>query len=220
MKKYRPLVFALLLTFLSGCLNYEQVTVVKTDSSGEMFIHYWIKWNSSKDSLVLMNLEIFNTDSMYNKFSSSFTIINDLQVYRNFKDSTLHAKVEFEFSNFDSLNTLAVFKGREFSIKDGPENTKLFSQSVSNYASGWGSDKSEPHINYIYYLPGEIIKHNAHLLSNNKLTWSFDSENLSKEKYLTATYRPFKLKETPLWIYLSALFVLFIVVVYMFSRKK
>src|SRR3989339_1883495 len=98
MKKIKVALVLIALTFLTQCISYEQVTTIKTDSSGDMYIHYWIKWNSPKDSLVLMNLEIFNQDSIYNKFKSSFTIINDLQVYRNFTDSTLHAKVEFEFS--------------------------------------------------------------------------------------------------------------------------
>ena len=210
----------LILSFFYSCISYEQVTTIKTDNSGEMYIHYWIKWNSTKDSLVLMNLEIFNQDSIYNNFTSPFTIINDLQVYRNFRDSTLHAKVEFEFSYFDSLNNLSVFREREFSIKDGPENTKLFSQSIPTYSIGWASERPNPSVSYIYYLPGEIIKHNADILSNNKLTWKFDSDSEEKVKTLTATYRPFKLKQTPNIIYISAIIVLFIVLFYLFKRKK
>jgi len=220
MKKASRLAMLTLLAFFSSCINYEQVTTIQSDNSGEMYIHYWLKWNSSQDSLVLMNLEIFNQDSIYNKFTSHFTIITDLQVYKNFSDSTLHAKIEFEFNQFDSLKIMNVFKGRDFSIKDGPENTKLFSQSIPTYTTGWGSEKSDPSIIYIYYLPGEIIEHNADNLSNNKLTWKFDLNTGRKGNILKATYRPFKLKETPRWVYISALIVLMIVLFYLFRRKK
>ncbi|OGU55617.1 MAG: hypothetical protein A2V66_16585 [Ignavibacteria bacterium RBG_13_36_8] len=220
MEKIKLVFITIALGFLYSCLNYEQVTTIKTDNSGEMYLHYWIKWNSPKDSLVLMNLEIFNQDSIYNQFTSAFTIINDLQVYRNFEDSTIHAKIEFEFSQFDSLNLLSVFKGREFSIKDGPENTKVFSQAVPIYTAGWGAQRELLKITYIYYLPGEIIKHNADNLSNNKLIWNFGSNPQINERYITATYRPFKLKETPRIIFISALAILFVVIIYLFKRKK
>ncbi|MDP2039365.1 MAG: hypothetical protein Q8L04_18460 [Ignavibacteria bacterium] len=38
-------------------------------------------------------------------------------------------------------------------------------------------------------------------------------------KYITASYRPFKLKETPIWIYIIALLVLLVVIVYLFSKR-
>ncbi len=209
----------LLLLFLAGCLNYNQVTTIKTDGSGSMFIHYWMKWTSSRDSLIVEQLGLFNQDSVYNEFISEFSSIKNVEVYRDFSDSTIHGKVDFEFNSLDSLNQLPAFRDSKLSIKDGEDNTKIFSQFIAPIATGFGMKTRNFSLSYIYYLPGEILSHNATEISRNKLTWQYYLDEIGTGKYITATYRPFKLKETPSWIYYSALFVLIIVVIYVFSKR-
>jgi len=214
------LIFILISLTLTGCINYEQIATIKTDGSGEMFLHYWMEWKSSSDSLVVNNLEIFNQDSVTSSFTSKYINIEEIQVYRNFRDSTIHTKVEMSFSHIDSLNQLKVFKGANFAIKEAPENTKIFSQFVPPFSPGFGLSKQPVSITYTYYLPGQILQHNADYISNNKLIWKFESDVLWTGKIITATYRPFKLKETPKWIYISAFLVIFVVLVYLFRRKR
>ncbi len=204
---------------LSGCLNYTQITSIKTDGSGNMFIHYWMKWNSARDSVIVEKLGIFNKDSVYKEFSSHYSRIKNVEVYKDQSDSTIHAKVEFVFNSLDSLNNTRAFKNSALSIKDGPKNTKIFSQFIPPIATGFGLESKSFSITYIYYLPGEILSHNATEISNNKLTWKYNLNEIGTGKYITATYRQFKLKETPLWIYICALFVLVVVVVYLFSKR-
>lgn len=218
MSKYLKLT-SLLLIFLSGCLNYTQVTVIKTDGSGNMFIHYWMKWGSARDSLIVEQFGLFQKDSVYKEFSSEFNKITNVEVYRDFSDSTIHAKVEFDFNTLDSLNMTPAFRESQLKIKDGDKNTKIFSQFIAPIATGFGMESKNFSLTYTYYLPGEILSHNATDISRNKLTWQYRLDEIGTGKYITATYRPFKLKETPIWIYFCAFFVLIVVITFLFSKR-
>ena len=102
---FNTLLFILLAT-LTSCLNYTQVTTIKTDDSGKMYIHYWMHMDPDLDSLLLTKLGLFNEDSLKNIFEADFTELNFSKVYHDFTDSSLHSQIEFEFTNFDSLNKL------------------------------------------------------------------------------------------------------------------
>ncbi|MBM4170754.1 MAG: hypothetical protein FJ214_02650 [Ignavibacteria bacterium] len=210
--------FIFLIT-LSSCLNYTQITTIKLDGSGNMFIHYWMQWTSTKDSIIVEQLGLFDKDSVYKEFTSQYNNITNVEVYRDFNDSTIHSKIEFQFSSLDSLNSIQVFRDSKLSIKDGEKNTKIFSQFIKPIATGFGIENSKFSLTYIYYLPGEILNHNATEIERNKLIWKYNLSEIGSGKFVTATYRPFKLKETPDWIYISALFVLVIVVIYLFNKR-
>lgn len=196
-----------------------QVTTIKKDGSGNMFIHYWMKWTNPRDSIIAEQLGLFNQDSVYKEFSSEFSSITNVEVYRDYEDSTIHAKVELGFNSLDSLNSTPAFKDAKLSIKDVDKNTKKFSQFIKPIATGFGFESKNFSLTYIYYLPGQILEHNATEVSRNKLTWKYTLDEIGTGKYITATYRPFKLKETPLWIYIAALFVLIVVITFLFTKK-
>ncbi len=207
------------LIFINGCLNYTQVTTIKTDGSGNMFIHYWMKWTSQRDSLIVEQLGIFNKDSVFKEFSSEFSHVTNVEVYKVFTDSTIHSKIELNFHSLDSLNNTPAFKNSQLTIKTEENNTKVFSQFIPPIATGFGYGSKNFSISFIYYLPGEILSHNATEIDRNKLTWHYPLDEIGRGKLITATYQQFKLKETPIWIYLSALFVLVVVIVYLFSKR-
>lgn len=186
-----------MLLLLSSCLNYHQVTTIKTDSTGKMFIHYWMDGRTGIDSLLLIKFDLFNEDSLNSKFRAPFTEINFIKIFHDFKDSTLHAQLEFKFSNFDSLNYLPFFINSELSNKDTDDNEKTFSQFIQPITMGYDSTTKPLAVKYIYYLPGEIVEHNANSISRNKLTWEFSLDRIGNGKIITARYIPFKLKETP-----------------------
>ena len=218
MKKiYSIILFSLI---LPGCLNYYQETTIKTDGSGEMFVHYWMKVVTIQDSLLVNQFNIFNPDSIRKEFSSEFNKVENVEVYNDGNDSTIHAKVELTFQSIDSLNNTKAFREANFSLRDGAAGQKIFSQFIAPTATGFGFDASLFTITYIYYLPGEIITHNAMEKSSNKLTWRYKLSEIGMGKTLTATYRPFKLKETPVWIYVLALIVLSVVIVFLFRKNK
>lgn len=210
----------MLMSIFGGCLNYYQETTLKTDGSGEMFIHYWMKLTTAQDSMIVGRFGIFNQDSIRSEFTSKYNTIDNVEVYTDGNDSTIHAKVELTFQNIDSLNNSKAFKDVNFSIKDGASGQKVFSQFIPPAATGFGFDADQFDITYVYYLPGDIITHNAQDLSSNKLTWHYKLSEIGMGKTITATYRPFKLKETPVWIYILAMLVIIIVVVFLFKKNK
>lgn len=210
-----------ILTFLiNGCLNYTQVTTLKTDGSGEMFVHYWMKFNNELDSLLINRLGIFQPDSIQHEFEAPFISIENTEVYKDFTDSTIHGKIELKFSHIDSLNKSKPFFGADFNFRNESEDVKIFSQYIQPIATGFGFEKSSFKIRYVYYIPGEIIEHNAIDLSRNKLTWEFNLDEIGGGKKIYARFIPYKLKETPNWIYYSSLFVLLIVLVFLFMRRR
>lgn len=221
MKKYSSIVFLLaFLLSLTSCLNYTQVTTIKTDNSGKMYIHYWTHMDPDLDSLLLTKLGLFNEDSLTNSFMANFTDLNFTKVYHDYSDSSLHAQVEFEFTNFDSLNLLQFFKHSELSVKEGAEDTKIFSQFVPPFTTNFGLYDKSLTISYVYYLPGEIINHNANSLFRNRLTWIFTLDNIGTGKTISANYVPFRLKETPRWIYILAGVVIIIVLIFLLRERK
>lgn len=220
MRKKVILAIPFLILILTSCLNYTQITTIKTDGSGEMFVHYWMKWEDKRDSVLLNKLQIFNEDSIYSEFSSKHNTIERVETFLNYSDSTIHSQVELDFNNFDSLKYTKAFKGANFSLLDGPNDTKIFSQFIAPFPTGFGLKSDQFVITLIYYLPGEILSHNANSKSRNKLTWEYSLANIGSGKTITATYRPFRLKETPLWVYLSTLTVILIVLVYLFRKRK
>ena len=218
-RRILSLLVILLMMSINGCLNYTQITTIKKDGSGNMFIHYWMKWTTPKDSAIVEQLGIFSRDSVQKEFSSQYSYLKKVEVYKDFSDSTIHSQVSLDFNSLDSLNLTPAFRKSELSIKDGVKNTKIFSQFVPPIATGFGFNSKNFAITYIYYLPGETLSHNATDIDRNKLTWKYSLDDIGTGKYITATYRPFKLKETPAWIFLIALGVFIVVVVFLFSKR-
>lgn len=217
--KQKFLVLVFLFFGLTNCLDYTQVTTIKTDGTGTMFVHYFMKWSNQRDSSLVEQLGIFNRDSVYKEFTSEFSKVTNVEVYKNLQDSTIHGKVELAFNSLDSLNNTPAFRKSQLSVKDGAQNSKIFSQFIPPIATGFGLDSKSFELTFVYYLPGEILNHNATETYRNKLTWKYSLDEVGMGKYITASYRPFKLKETPIWIYIIALIVLLIVIVYLFSKR-
>ncbi len=220
MKIRKILFLPLVLVILTGCLNYTQITTLKIDGSGKMFVHYWMKLRSDEDTLIINRLKIFNADSIRQQFSSKFCEIIFVESYIDNSDSTIHSKIEFLFDSVDSLNLIKPLKDSNFSIKDGPDDTKIFTQFIPSIATGFGFGGESFRVTYVYYLPGDVIRHNASSKNRNMLTWTYNIEEIGSGKNIHAVYRPFRLKETPLLIYILASLVIIVVIVYLFGKRK
>lgn len=190
------------------------------DGSGSMKIHYWMKVSDPANQLAVQQLGLFNKDSITSQFSSTHMEIKDIEVYSDTLDSTSHVKIELEFVHIDSLNLTRPFSDANFSLKDGAESQMIFSQFIAPIATGFGFDGSEFMIKYIYEFPGEIIVHNATNEQGKKLIWAYTVSEIGKGKTISVTYRPYKLKETPWWIYGLSMTVLVIVIVFLFRKRR
>lgn len=209
-----------MLTTLVGCLNYTQDTTIYPDGSGDMNINYWMKFSDTTNIATILSLEIFNADSIKKEFSSPFVNIKNVTTYSDTTDSTIHANIELSFNHIDSLNTVNAFAQSRFSLEDGAAGQKIFSQFIPPVTTGFGIDGKNYRVTYNYEIRGDIITHNATNKSRNNLTWSYSLDDIGKGKTISVTFKPFKLKETPYWIYILAGLVLLIVIFFLVRKKK
>lgn len=185
-----------------------------------MKITFWTKFPDNESLKILDKVGIFNQDSIRNEFSSSFTKINSIKVYSDTTDSTTHAIIDLSFSNIDSLNKVKAFSGSEFSLKDGASGQKIFSQFIPPIATGFGINGDAFHVSYKYTFAGDIITHNATDNDGRTLIWNYSLAQIGSGKTISVTFRPFKLKETPPWIYALSGLVLLIVLIFLIRKKK
>lgn len=206
--------------FLNGCINYEQNTTLKIDGSGTMTIHYWMHTPDSISFAFIDNLGIFTEDTLFSKFNSPFSEVQSIEVYSDSTDSTTHSVINIKFNHIDSLNYNKAFSEFNYTFQDGAPGQKAFSQFIPPVATGFGIDASQYLVSYKYNFQGEIITHNATNIDGNTLIWKYTLAEIGKGKTIVVTFRPYKLKETPVWIYYTAGFVLLIVFYYLVRKRK
>ena len=206
--------------FLTSCLNYVQNVTIYPDGSGKMQVNYWMKYSDTTNIATVQSLEIFNPDSIKKEFTSKFIKFLDIKTFSDTTDSTIHAVIDLSFSLIDSLNTVPAFAQSNFRLEDGASGQKIFSQFISPVTTGFGINGDQFRVTYNYDIRGEIITHNATSKSGNILTWSYSLAEIGRGKTISVTFKPYKLKETPYWIYILAGFVLLVVIFYLFKKKK
>jgi hypothetical protein len=205
---------------ITGCLNYIQDVNLYPDGSGKMKINYWMKTPDTTSIKTLGKIGIFNEDTIKSEFSSPFTKIIEVRVYSDTTDSTMHSIIDLSFTHIDSLNKTKAFADAHFSFKDGASGQKVFSQFIPPIATGWGLDGSSFKIQYKYTFSGEVVQHNAHTQENKTLIWNYNLSELGSGKTISVTFIPYKIKETPYWIYMISGVVLIIVIIFLFKKKK
>ena len=214
-------IFAILIPFLSfSCLNYIQDVNLYADGSGFMKISYWMRSIGNENSVIVEKIGLFNSDSLKNAFQSQYNTIEDIEVYTDSTDSTMHAMIELSFNRIDSLNNHKSFREYKFSLKDGAAGQKIFSQFIPPVATGFGVNRSDFSIQYKYTFGGEIITHNAQDNEGRTLIWNYTLDDIGSGKTILVTFKPFKLKQTPYWIYILSGVVLLVVIIFLFRKKK
>lgn len=212
--------FFILILIFNGCINYEQETTLKIDGSGKMKIHYWMHTPDSISLAFIDNLGIFTEDTISSQFSSAYSKVENVIVYSDTTDSTSHAVIELSFNSIDSLNFSKAFSEFNFTFQDGAPGQKVFTQFIPPVATSFGIDANQFSVSYKYNFQGEIITHNATNTDGNSLIWKYTLSEIGKGKTIVVTFRPYKLKETPVWIYYTAGFVLLIVIYFLVRKKK
>lgn len=219
MKKFLFIISILFLLF-QGCLNYIQDINLYADGSGKMRISYWMKLPDNESLKMLDTIGLFNADSIRNQFSSKYNKITDVEVYTDTTDSTTHAKIEMSFNHIDSLNFTKAFADEHFALEDGAAGQKVFTQFIPPFATGFGFDGHDFNVTYKYTFGGDVITHNATREDGRVLIWEYKLSEIGKGKTISVTFKPYKLKETPYWIYLLSGVVLLIVIIFLFKKKK
>jgi hypothetical protein len=220
LKKTLVILVSVVLLISSGCLNYIQDMEIYPDGSGKLKINYWMDFHSSENISVIESIGIFNVDSIKKEFTSDFTTVTFVEAMADSSDSTLHAIIHLDFTHVDSLSKLKVFSQYEFSLKDGASGQKIYTQFIPPITTGFGIDGSKYSITYNIVFKGEIITHNATNNYGNSLSWSYTLPEIGRGKTISVTFQPYKLKETPYWIYVLTGIVLLVVIIFLFKKKK
>jgi hypothetical protein len=210
----------LFLTIVNSCLDYYQEVKLYPDGSGYMHIDYWMKILSKERKMLLDDIGIFNPDSIRSQFTSPHTTLENVSVYTDSTDSTTHAKIDFAFIHIDSLNNTKAFTDSKFSFAENASGQIIFTQFIPPIATGFGIDARSFGVKYVYNFSGDIVTHNAHKSSGRSLTWEYKLSEIGGGKIISVTFRPFKLKETPAWIYYLSGAVLLLVLFFLFKKKK
>lgn len=220
MKKLVLIILPIMVLSFSGCLNYTQDMVIYPDGSGQMKINYWMDFQSSENIPVIENIGIFNPDSIRKEFTSNFTEVKQIETIADSSDSTLHAIIYLNFTHVDSLSKLKVFAHYEFSLKDGASGQKIYTQFIPPITTGFGIDGSKYSITYNIDFRGDVVTHNATNKQGKILSWSYTLPEIGRGKTISVTFKPFKLKETPRWIYYATGIVLLVVIIFLLKKKK
>ena len=213
------LLFLIVVSF-SSCLNYYQEVTLYPDGSGKMRIDYWMKFVNEESEKVVDNLGIFNPDSIKSGFQSIYSKVENVNVYRDTTDFTTHAVIDLSFTHIDSLNNIKVFSEYKFSFVEKTGGQIVFSQFIPPIATGFGIDASAFIVTYKYIIPGDILSHNAHQVSGKSLTWRYSLSEIGGGKAISVTFQPYKLKETPVWIYILSGAVLLLVIFFLLKKRK
>ncbi len=217
------ILFAALVSMLmAGCLDYEQQVTLRHDGSGNMVIKYWMKVQDTAAIATIDQISFFNKDSLKKSFASKFIKIKSITAFPDTTTSTYHVEINFDFTHIDSLNKTRPFLESNFSFQDGATNQKIFSQFIPPAASGMAIDATQFHVSFVYRFAGEVITHNATAYDEKTKSyiWKYSLADLGKGKTISVTYRPFKLNETPQWIFYLSGSVFLIVIVFLFRKRK
>jgi LPXTG-motif cell wall-anchored protein len=222
--KSNKLVLLLLLfikiTIFNGCLNYYQEVTLYPDGSGKMRIDYWMTFIDEESEKVVDNLGIFNPDSIRSGFQSAYSKVENVNVYRDTTDLSTHALIDISFNHIDSLNKTKVFAEYNFSFQEKTQGQIAFSQFIPPIATGFGIDASNFNVTYQYTFSGEVLSHNAHQISGKTLTWRYSLSEIGGGKTISVIFQPYKLKETPTWIYVLSGAVLLLVLFFLLKKRK
>ena len=208
------------LILLSGCLNYIQDVNIYPDGSGKMSLHYWSNLLYDINSDELKHLTYFNTDFLKKEFSSKYYKLEEIKLYTDSTDGTTHAIINITFNSIDSLNYSRTFQDSKFSLIDDGTGIKIFTQKIPSINDSLVSDSSKYSITYKYTFYGKIYDDNSTEKDGKTLIWKFKPNEIGSGKTIYVKYKPFKLKETPEWIYILMGIVIIIILFFLLRRSN
>ncbi|MGB5892751.1 MAG: hypothetical protein WBG58_01140 [Ignavibacteriaceae bacterium] len=220
MNTLNKLLVVLIPFYFTGCLNYVQEVTLYPDGSGKTRIEYWIKLPDEEIKAVADNIGIFNPDSIRSEFRSVHINLVNIEVYSDTTDSTTHAIIDFTFDRIDSLNLTKAFSDANFTFQEGASGVINFTQFIPPIATGFGIDATQYNVSYIYTFSGKILVHNAHQVEKRTLSWNYSLADIGGGKSISVTFRPYKLKKTPNWIYMLTGTVLALVIFFLLRKQK
>ncbi|MCH7973071.1 MAG: hypothetical protein IH949_04160 [Bacteroidetes bacterium] len=185
-----------------------------------MSLHYWSNLLYDINSDELKHLTYFNTDFLKKEFSSKYYKLEEIKLYTDSTDGTTHAIINITFNSIDSLNYSRTFQDSKFSLIDDGTGIKIFTQKIPSINDSLASDSSKYSITYKYTFYGKIYDDNSTEKDGKTLIWKFKPNEIGSGKTIYVKYKPFKLKETPEWIYILMGIVIIIILFFLLRRSN
>jgi hypothetical protein len=190
--KFLPLVIISIFfsLYLSGCVNVDQKTVLKSDGSGSMAIKYWTK--SSNVTGEELGVFGFTEEKVKANYTSPNSEVSDIKIEKNeTTDSLIKVSLNVKFKDLNKLSDAKSFskiKSSWIKGKDGMDFKYTLLQDTSN-ANTFGA--SDYKLNYEFEFPGEILSTNGKK-DGTKVIWNKTVADLKEDLDFTATVKAAK----------------------------
>jgi len=207
----------LIAVFISGCVNLDQKTVLKTDGSGSMKIKYWTKSsNVTGDELSGFG---FTEEKVKSNYTSSNTEPSAIVVKKNqTNDSLSEVSLELKFKDLNKLSEAKAFNKVKASWVQGKEGMDFKYILLNDSANAKNMGMNEYKLTYEFEFPGEILNTNGNK-EGQVVKWNKTVADLVKDVELTATVKAGGKKCGLFGLELPVIFLLGMGLIYL-KRKK
>ena len=233
--------FALLLTLLSGCIDYHEKMKINEDGSGEITFAVGISESLFNLGDKSGDLNNFDESKVRKNFESKPGIkLIGTRTYSS--DGEKWIEIQLSFNNLEALNAVAkdsseqAMLGNSTLTKDSNGNL-VFTKTLTNKSNQSQSDSTSNEAskgmmemmfgkykwNYELTVPGKIISTNAEQSNidhnTNTVKWSLSMASLSEPKILTVTFQKAGLSNLTL-IILAVIAVVILAILFLFRIKN
>src|SRR5690606_10795836 len=184
-RKYYPILFILITSVFSSCINMDQKTVLNPDGSGTMQIHYWTH-NSNITAEEVVGFGF--TDYMVKKnYTSENSEPTDIVLSGDDADTSTHVRLNLKFRDIERLPAAKSFsKIRAVWDLDEKDGTYLFTYTLlQDSINALSPGMNEFKLVHEFTLPGEIIETNGHQ-NGNTVRWENSIADLVNPVFLVA----------------------------------
>lgn len=211
--------FLILLTvYLAGCVNYDQKTVLKSDGSGSMKIHYWTGMKNFSMGTTLGKFDFDETKAKSN-YTSANSEVSSIKVEDNLTDSTKHVNLELTFKDINKLSTAKGFEEVKVSWKEETDGMKLTYTLLKDTSAASNMGASDYKITYEFDMPSEIISTNG-TKDGQKVSWKYTVADLNKDIDLTCVVKASSKKLCGIIGLIPAIFVIGLAYYAQRNKKK
>jgi hypothetical protein len=176
-----------LAVYLTGCVNYDQKTVLKSDGSGSMKIHYWTGMKNFSMGTTLGKFEFDETKAKGN-YTSSNSEVSSIKVEDKLDDSTKHVNLELTFKDINKLSDAKGFEGVKATWKEETDGMKLTYTLLKDTSASGNMGASDYKITYEFEMPSEIVSTNG-TKDGQKVKWNYTVADLSKDIDMTCVVK-------------------------------
>lgn len=172
---------------ISGCVNYDQKTIIKEDGSGSMKIHYWSEMKNFSMGTTLGKFE-FDESKAKDKYSSSNTTVNSVKVEDKLDDSTKHVWIELDFKDISKLSDAKGFEGVKVTWSEVSDGMQLKYFVAKDTSAAGQMNAGQYSLTYEFTMPSEIVSTNG-TKDDKTVKYSYKLSDLNKDIEMTITVK-------------------------------